>query len=183
MIDALDECPEVDQTRRHLLAETRGLLPKVRLMVTSRHLLSIESMFKDDIRLEIRAQEQDVRSFIESQMDQRFELVDLLEGHDDVRSSITATVLDRTNGMFLLAALHMDSLAKEDNIRDLKESLQRLPEDLDKTYDDALERIKSQDSRKLARADQVLTLISCAKRPLKLEEMLEALSIRRGDTF
>lgn len=77
----------------------------------------------------------------------------------------------------------MDSLAKEDNIRDLKESLQRLPEDLDKTYDDALERIKSQDSRKLARADQVLTLISCAKRPLKLEEMLEALSIRRGDTF
>lgn len=183
VIDALDECPEVDQTRRHLLAETRGLLPKVRLMVTSRHLLSIESMFKDDIRLEIRAQEQDVRTFIESQMDQRFELVDLLEGHDDVRSSITATVLDRTNGMFLIAALHMDSLAKEDNIRDLKESLQRLPEDLDKTYDDALERIKSQDSRKLARADQVLTLISCAKRPLKLEEMLEALSIRRGDTF
>lgn len=99
VIDALDECPEVDQTRRHLLAETRGLLPKVRLMVTSRHLLSIESMFKDDIRLEIRAQEQDVRTFIESQMDQRFELVDLLEGHDDVRSSITATVLDRTNGM------------------------------------------------------------------------------------
>lgn len=76
----------------------------------------------------------------------------------------------------------MDSLAKEDNIRELKESLQRLPEDLDKTYDDALERIKQQDSRKLARADQVLTLISCAKRPLKLEEMRQALSIRRGDT-
>ena len=77
----------------------------------------------------------------------------------------------------------MDSLAKEDNIRELKESLQRLPEDLDKTYDDALERIKQQDSRKLARADQVLTLISCAKRPLKLEEMRQALSIRRGDTY
>ena len=77
----------------------------------------------------------------------------------------------------------MDSLAKEDNIRELKESLQSLPEDLDKTYDDALERIKQQDSRKLARADQILTLISCAKRPLKLEEMRQALSIRRGDTF
>ena len=77
----------------------------------------------------------------------------------------------------------MDSLAQEDNIRDLKESLKSLPKDLDKTYDDAFERIKQQDSRKKARADQILTLISCAKRPLKLEEMRQALSIRGGDTF
>lgn len=77
----------------------------------------------------------------------------------------------------------MDSLAQEDNIRELKESLKSLPKDLDKTYDDAFERIKQQDSRKLARADHILTLISCAKRPLKLEEMRQALSIRRGDSF
>lgn len=83
----------------------------------------------------------------------------------------------------MIAALHMDSLAKEDNIRDLKESLQSLPRDLDKTYDNALERIKQQDARKLARADQILTLTMCAKRPLKLEEMRQILSIRQGDTF
>lgn len=77
----------------------------------------------------------------------------------------------------------MDSLAKEDNIRELEESLQRLPEDLDRTYDDALERIKHQDSRKRARADQVLMLISCTKRPLILAEMRQALSIRKSDTF
>ena len=88
-----------------------------------------------------------------------------------------------TKSRFLIAVLHMKSLAKEDNIRDLKESLERLPEDLDKTYDDALERIKNQDSRKAARAEQVLKLINCAKRPLKLEEMQQALSIRKGDTF
>lgn len=77
----------------------------------------------------------------------------------------------------------MDSLAKEDNIRELEESLQRLPDDLDKTYDDALERIQHQDSRMRARADQVLMLISCTKRPLILAEMRQALSIREGDTF
>lgn len=77
----------------------------------------------------------------------------------------------------------MDSLAKEDNIRELEESLQHLPEDLDKTYDDALERVKAQDSRKRARADQVLMLISCATRPLILAEMQQLLSIREGDTF
>lgn len=77
----------------------------------------------------------------------------------------------------------MDSLAKEDNIRELKESLQSLPKDLDKTYDNALERIRQQEPRKLARADQVLRLISCARRPLKLEEMRQILSIRMGDTY
>ena len=77
----------------------------------------------------------------------------------------------------------MDSLAKEDNIRGLEESLQRLPEDLDRTYDDVIERIKNQDSRKRARADQILTLICCARRPLLLEELREALSVRKDDTF
>ena len=77
----------------------------------------------------------------------------------------------------------MDSLAKEDNIRDLEECLQRLPENLDKTYDDALERINHQDSRKRIRANQVLMLVSCARRPLFLEEVRQALSIRKGDTF
>lgn len=183
VFDALDECPEGDKTREKLLSRVRGLLPVANLMVTSRPLLSIESTFKNDLRLEIRAQEQDVKKFIESQMDQEPNLIALLEGRDAVRSSITTTIVGRINGMFLIAVLHMNSLAKEDNIRDLKECLQRLPEDLDRTYDDALERIKNLDSRRIARAEQVLKLINCAKRPLKLEEMQQALSIREGDTF
>ena len=77
----------------------------------------------------------------------------------------------------------MDSLAKEDNIRELKESLQSLPKDLDKTYDNALERIRQQEPRKLARADQVLRLVSCARRPLRLEEIQQILSIRIGDMY
>ena len=92
VIDALDECPELDQTRQAFLAEVRGLLPKVRLMVTSRNIPSIENIFKHDTRLDIRAREEDVKKFIESQMAHRDDLVDLLEGHDDVRSSITSRV-------------------------------------------------------------------------------------------
>lgn len=99
IIDALDECPERDQTRKSFLAEVRALLPKVSLMVTSRNMPSIENMFKHDMRLEIRAQDRDIRRFIKSQMEQRDELVDLLEGHNDVRSSITEMVLEKTNGM------------------------------------------------------------------------------------
>lgn len=99
IIDALDECSEADQVRRDFLTEVRRLLPDIRLMVTSRHLASIESNFKQDTRLEIRAHDQDVRKFIEAQVEQRIELVEVLVGHDDVKSLIVATVLEKTNGM------------------------------------------------------------------------------------
>ena len=99
VIDALDECPELEQTRRTLLAEIRGLLPHVRLMVTSRNIPSIENMFRNDTHLEIRAQDQDVRRFIESQTEYRNDLADLLDGHDEVRFSIVTRVLEKTNGM------------------------------------------------------------------------------------
>lgn len=101
VIDALDECPEHDQVRKSFLAELRALLPKVSLMVTSRDVPSIENMFKHDIRLEIRARDQDIRGFIKSQMEQRDGLVELLEGHSDVQSTIIATVLEKTNGMLV----------------------------------------------------------------------------------
>ena len=101
VIDALDECPDLNQTRKNLLAKVRCLLPKARLMITSRHTPSIEKMFKHDTHLEIRAQNQDVREFIKSQLEQRDELVDLLEDHEDVQSSIIATILEKTNGMYV----------------------------------------------------------------------------------
>ena len=101
VIDALDECPEVDQTRKSFMAEVRSLLPEIKLMVTSRNIPSIATMFKHDTRLEIRAQDQDIKLFVESQIEQRDGMVDLLEGHDDVRSSIISAVLKKTHGMLV----------------------------------------------------------------------------------
>jgi len=77
----------------------------------------------------------------------------------------------------------MESLSREDNVRDILESLHKLPEDLDTIYDEALQRIKRQDRQKVVRADQVLTLINCAYRPLRIQEIQHALSIRPSDTF
>ena len=109
VIDALDECPEHDQNRKSFVTEVRALLPRVSLMVTSRDMPSIESMFKHDLRLEIRAQDQDIRNFIQSQMEQRDGLFDLLEGHNDVQSSIIATVLEKTNGMLVIQQVSIAS--------------------------------------------------------------------------
>lgn len=101
VFDALDECPEVNKTREKLLSRIRSLRPIANLMVTSRPLLSIESTFKNALRLEIHAQEQDIQRFIESQMDQEPNLIALLDGHNVIRSSITTTIVGRINGMYV----------------------------------------------------------------------------------
>lgn len=99
IIDALDECPEQDQTRKSFFAQVRALPPKARLMVTSRNVPTIEKMFKHDMCIEIRAQDQDIKRFINSQIEQRDEFADLLEDHEELRFDITATVLEKANGM------------------------------------------------------------------------------------
>lgn len=49
---------------------------------------------------------------------------------------------------FLFAQLHMNSLAREDNLRSIREALANLPEELNVTYDEIMQRIWTQDIRK-----------------------------------
>ena len=77
----------------------------------------------------------------------------------------------------------MDSLAREDNLRDLRTTLQHLPDDIDGLYDKIIQRIQKQDHRLVARAEETITLINCAFRPLSQQEVLCALTVRPGDTF
>jgi len=66
VVDALDECREDDGTRANLLRALRSL--GVNLMVTSRDLVSIARDFQETIRLDIRADDQDVRRYIEGRI-------------------------------------------------------------------------------------------------------------------
>src|SRR5204862_913622 len=83
---------------------------------------------------------------------------------------------------FLLAQLHMDSLAKEDNRRGVRRALQNLPNELNKTYDGAIKRIQGQDCQKVKRAEQVLSWVSYALRQLTVKEIQYALAVEPDDT-
>jgi ankyrin repeat protein len=82
---------------------------------------------------------------------------------------------------FLLARLHMDSLCREDNRRDLLRALSALPEDLKSTYDNILGRIDCQGERKARRAKQIIAWIAFAARLLTVSEIQSALAIEPGD--
>ena len=78
---------------------------------------------------------------------------------------------------FLIAVLHIESLANQMNKAQVRIALKKLPKGLDDTYHEALQRIahQGQPSREMAR--QVLCWISYAYRPLTVEELQCALAV------
>lgn len=83
---------------------------------------------------------------------------------------------------FLLAQLHLDSLAREDNRRDVRRALAKLPTELMQTYDEAFTRVLSQDGRRSKRARQVLSWIFYASQALTVPELQHALAVEPQDT-
>ena len=77
----------------------------------------------------------------------------------------------------------MDFLSQQDNRRAIRRALEQLPETLDASYDDAMERIQNQNRPKADRALQILSWISCAFRPLTIQELQHALAIAPDDTY
>jgi ankyrin repeat protein len=76
---------------------------------------------------------------------------------------------------FLLAQLHVDSLAKKHNRKAVREALKALPKEIDETYDEVLQRIERQDPKDADLAKRILAWISYAKRPLSISEQQHAL--------
>jgi hypothetical protein len=71
----------------------------------------------------------------------------------------------------------MDSLLETLNAREVRKALSVLPTGVDNTYDEALARIERQDKPRVHLADQVLSWITYAFRPLSVKELQHALAI------
>lgn len=70
VVDALDECRDSDGTRRMFLTKLQDLQAKadVRIMVTSRFIPDIVNDFQDALRLEVRANDEDVKRYVAGQV-------------------------------------------------------------------------------------------------------------------
>jgi hypothetical protein len=84
---------------------------------------------------------------------------------------------------FLLAQLHIDALSQKHTPKAVRTALQNLPEKLDRTYDEAIERIRSQNKEDVDLAQRVLSWISFALRPLTVAEIRHAISVQPDQTL
>ena len=87
-----------------------------------------------------------------------------------------------TISRFLLAVLHIESLASRLNKAQVRIALKKLPKGLDDTYCETLQRIARQGQPSLEMAYQVLSWISYARRSLTVEELRCALAVTPGDS-
>jgi hypothetical protein len=86
-----------------------------------------------------------------------------------------------THLRFLLAQLHMDSLASKLNVRDIKDTLKSLPISVNDTYTETMARINAQSQELASLGLTVLSWVTCAMRPLSLLELECAIAVRPGD--
>ena len=82
---------------------------------------------------------------------------------------------------FLLARLHLDSLVAKTTLRKVKAALSSLPEELDRTYDQVLQRIHAQGTDHAALALKVLGWMRYAARPLSTRELQHAVAVEPDD--
>ncbi|KAJ7500110.1 ankyrin repeat-containing domain protein, partial [Mycena latifolia] len=180
VIDALDEYPE--EERYILLGYLAVMGPTVNLMLTSRPNISLHNSLTNFQVIEIRANEVDIRRYLDEQIRISPRLSLHVNARPVLRHEIVSCLIARADGMFLLAKLHIESLRKKPTIRALQEALQNLPADLEHTYEDTMERIEAQDGEDSRIARSALTWIANVKRLLTVRELQEALAIEPGTT-
>jgi hypothetical protein len=81
-----------------------------------------------------------------------------------------------------MAQLHLNSLASMSNRKQVSDAVERLPEGLDETYNEAMGRIRGQRKYDRELAERALPWIVNARRPLSLDELRHALAVRPGST-
>ncbi|KAK0502596.1 hypothetical protein EDD18DRAFT_697226 [Armillaria luteobubalina] len=185
VLDALDEYNDNDGDREQLIDVMRKSLGNnTRLLVTSRDIgTTIGSLFEEDTRLDIRATGEDINLYIDSRLASSKRLSDHIKrGGPSLRSDIHAGVTTKADGMFLLAPMHMDSLAETATVQLFRDELKKLPKDLWGAYDKILKRIEDHDKRKEKLALRAFGWIAFVKRPLTVLELQYALAVKPGST-
>ncbi|KAK6356022.1 hypothetical protein TWF718_000395 [Orbilia javanica] len=182
VVDALDECQVSDYCRNNFLSAIFELYTEcgINIFATSRNIEEIVERFKlqGSTVLEIRAHAEDLRSYLDHQINQSQN--EMLQKD---RETIVARIVEAVDGMFLLARLHFESIKNKTTTKKLREALKTLATGesaYDKAYGEAMERINNQNSDLKLLAHQVLSWIVCAERPLRKLELQHALAVELG---
>ncbi|KAF4943729.1 hypothetical protein FGADI_13200 [Fusarium gaditjirri] len=180
IVDALNELKAIDGCRNRLLEEIFKLQAQcgAKLFATSRFIPEIMDKFEGSTAIKIRADDEDVRSFLDSKISQSGQLS---QTH---REMVKTEIAKAVDGMFLLAQLYFQSVSTKKTLKKIKDALKSLysgPKAYDIAYQKAMERIGNQDLDSKGLATKVLSWITCTKRVLTTSELQHALAVEESD--
>ena len=103
IVDALDECQVTNGCRTKLLSgifelQASQARVEVNIFSTSRYIPEIVERFKESISLEIRANDEDLQTYLAGHMEQ---LPPFVLSSPDLQNEVKATISHATNGMYV----------------------------------------------------------------------------------
>jgi len=101
VIDALDECIDGngESIWSGLLTNVTTYIPNLRLLCTSRHISDMGGILRDSTRIEIRADDADIRTYILAQVKSRDRLLGFCSKDAALESEILEAVVSKAVGM------------------------------------------------------------------------------------
>ncbi|KAF1966557.1 ankyrin [Bimuria novae-zelandiae CBS 107.79] len=185
VIDAMDECNP--QKRHELLKALEKILQDssslVKIFVSSRNDQDIVLRLRHYPNLEINSQRNsdDIARFVGEQVEQLVQDGRLLPYSDskmEMKTLIIDKVIESAAGMFRWASMQLQYLCSFELDDDIKSNLGRLPPDLNTLYDELYGLLSTKPGQVQAVVfKNALYWLLCARRTLKTEEFLCAISI------
>ncbi|KAF8421785.1 hypothetical protein EV426DRAFT_565060, partial [Tirmania nivea] len=131
--------------------------------------------------VEIIANENDIRQYLHHKIAKdRHANPDAI--NEVLENEILSILIGRSQGMFLLPALHIAMVLEQATISKRRKALRTLPTELNDTFAGVIKRI--QQSRGHAELGmKVLLWLHLAYRPLKLKELQHALAVEKDDSY
>ena len=183
VIDGLDEC---DETERRILVDAFQKIQKelkalfcISLRIEPNKSLSFitEQLLATRV-VPLPEKNPDIDAFIEADLNRCLEQELLTIGDPTLIIDIQDVLVAGSQGMFLWAALQIQSLCSMKTDHAIRKALVDLPKDISQTFARILEKSGSSDPLLQAKTLQV---VLAAERPLTTEELREALSVIPGD--
>ncbi|KAF8436098.1 hypothetical protein BGX38DRAFT_1285442, partial [Terfezia claveryi] len=183
-IDAVDELePKVQQQLLDVLKELGTNYNNTRFLITGRD--HIENEVKKRLqamqqhKIVISATRQDMEEFLQQQIrdDPDADAMD-----EKLQKDIIEAIIGKSQGMFLLSALHIKMVLGMTTKFKRRKALETLPTDLYDSFKGVITRIRECLSKSQAELGmQVLMWLHFAYRPLKLAELQHVLAVEKGN--
>ncbi|MCJ1457100.1 hypothetical protein MMC28_007466 [Mycoblastus sanguinarius] len=184
IIDGLDECEkEPRQQMIGFLGRISGLESvSLKTLVLCREedelLRSLKGFSR--IRITPSALESDIKSFVTGSVSSRIQSASLRIRNQSLEQDIVLELVSKAHGMFLWVSFQLDELCEAPSDTIIRETLRNLPEGLIETYERILRKI-TKNPMKMKMAQKIFKWTACAQRPMKIEEVQEAVAFESSD--
>ncbi|KAE9367461.1 hypothetical protein N431DRAFT_348615, partial [Stipitochalara longipes BDJ] len=186
LLDGLDEVNENDRKLVfHHLQDIVALAtpPMIKVLVASRedtsYLTLVPGVTLLKRRLGTDAVTDDIDCFLKHTIHDLIRRKELVISDPILEEEIFEALSKGSKGMFLWVKFQLDDLCRAETDSSIRQVLQNLPRDLGETYDRLLARIDIPEQRKYIQ--RMFAWIICAKRPLEVDELREAIAFTIED--